>query len=134
VPRADDARSFLEQHHRGILITRRASGGLQTSPVSVGVDGDGSVIISTREGAAKTRNLRREPSATVTVTSDDFRQWLQIDGTAQIVDGPDAIEPLVDYYRRIAGEHPDWDEYRQAMVDQHRVLLRISIDRVSPSS
>jgi PPOX class probable F420-dependent enzyme len=128
----DDARSFLERHHRAILITRRDGGGLQTSPVSIGVDDDGAAIVSTREDAAKTRNLRRDPSATATVTSDDFRQWIQVDGTATIVGGEEAIEPLVDYYRRLAGEHPDWDEYRQAMRDQHRVLLRISIERVSP--
>jgi PPOX class probable F420-dependent enzyme len=130
----DDAREFVASNHRAVLITHRASGGLQSSPVLVGVDGDGRIVISTREAAYKTRNLRRDPSAVLCVFSDDFFSgWLQVEGTAQVVSLPEAMEGLVDYYRRISGEHPDWDEYRLAMRQQGGVLLRVSIDRVGPT-
>jgi PPOX class probable F420-dependent enzyme len=130
----DDARAFVASNHRAVLVTRRSGGGLQTSPVTVGVDGDGRVVLSTREPAYKTRNLRRDPNATLCVLNDGFfGAWLQIDGTAEIVSLPEAMEPLVDYYRRISGEHPDWDEYRQAMRDQQRVLIRVTIDHAGPT-
>ena len=130
----EDAREFVASNHRAVLITHRSSGGLQTSPVLVGVDDEGKVVISTREAAYKTRNLRRDPTAVLCVLSDDFfGRWMQIQGTAQIVSLPEAMAGLVDYYRRISGEHPDWDDYRRAMQDQHRVLVRISIDAVGPA-
>jgi PPOX class probable F420-dependent enzyme len=132
--RPDEAREFVASNHRAVLITHRSSGGLQTSPVLVGVDDEGKVVISTREAAYKTRNLRRDPTAVLCVLSDDFfGRWMQIEGTAQIVSLPEAMAGLVDYYRRISGEHPDWDDYRRAMQDQHRVLVRISIDAVGPA-
>jgi PPOX class probable F420-dependent enzyme len=130
----DDARAFVASNHRAVLITRGSAGGLQTSPILVGVDGEGKLVISTREGAYKTRNLRRDPTAVLCVFSDRFfGRWMQIQGTAQVVSLPAAMDGLVDYYRRISGEHPDWDEYRRAMQDQRRVLLRISIDTVGPT-
>jgi PPOX class probable F420-dependent enzyme len=130
----DDAREFVASNHRAVLITRRSSGGLQTSPVLVGVDGEGTLVISTREGAYKTRNLRRDPNAVLCVFSDRFfGPWIQVEGTAQIVSLPEAMDGLVDYYRRISGEHPDWDDYRRAMQQQKRVLVRVSIDTVGPT-
>ena len=130
----DDAQEFVASNHRAVLITRRSSGGLQTSPVLVGVDGEGKLVISTREGAYKTRNLRRDPTAVLCVFPDGFfGRWMQVEGTAQVVSLPEAMEGLVDYYRRISGEHPDWDEYRRAMQKQQRVLVRVSIDRVGPT-
>jgi PPOX class probable F420-dependent enzyme len=130
----DDAREFVASNHRAVLVTRRSGGGLQTSPVLVGVDGDGKLVISTREAAYKTRNLRRDPTAVLCVVADRFfGRWMQIEGTAQIVSLPEAMDGLVDYYRRISGEHPDWDDYRHAMEQQQRVLLRISIDTVGPT-
>ena len=91
------------------------------------------MVISTWEGADKTRNLRRDPTVVLCVLSDDFfGRWIQIDGTGQIVSLPEAMEGLVDYYRRISGEHPDWDEYRRAMQHDQRVLVRVSIDAVGP--
>jgi PPOX class probable F420-dependent enzyme len=130
----DDAREFVTNNHRAVLVTRRPSGGLQTSPVLVGVDGQGKLVISTREGAYKTRNLRRDPTAVLCVFSDSFfDRWMQIEGTAQIVSLPEAMDGLVDYYRRISGEHPDWDDYRHAMEHQQRVLVRISINAVGPT-
>jgi PPOX class probable F420-dependent enzyme len=131
----DDAREFVANNHRAVLITRRSGGGLQTSPVLVGVDGEGKLVISTRERAYKTRNLRRDPTAVLCVFSNRFfGRWMQIEGAAQIVSLPEAMDGLVDYYRRISGEHPDWDDYRRAMQDQHRVLVRISVDMVGPTS
>jgi len=130
----DDAREFVASNHRAVLVTRRSGGGLQTSPVLVGVDGVGKLTISTREGAYKTRNLRRDPTAVLCVFADGFfGRWMQIEGTAQVVSLPEAMEGLVDYYRRISGEHPDWDEYRRAMQQQRRVLVRVSIDKVGPT-
>jgi PPOX class probable F420-dependent enzyme len=131
----DDAREFVASNHRAVLITRRSGGGLQTSPVLVGVDGEGKLVISTGERAYKTRNLRRDPTAVLCVFSNRFfGRWMQIEGAAQIVSLPEAMDGLVDYYRRISGEHPDWDDYRRAMQDQHRVLVRISVDMVGPTS
>jgi PPOX class probable F420-dependent enzyme len=130
----DEALGFVARNHQAVMVTRRGSGGLQTSPVTVGVDDEGRVVISSRETAYKVRNLRRDPAAVLCVFTDRFYdEWLQIEGTAEIVSLPDAMEPLVDYYRRIRGEHPDWDEYRQAMVNDQRVLIRISINKVGPT-
>jgi PPOX class probable F420-dependent enzyme len=130
----DDAREFVTSNHRAVLITHRASGGLQTSPVLVGVDGEGKLVISSRERAYKARNLRRDPTAVLCVFEDGFfGRWLQVEGTAQVVSLPAAMDGLVDYYRRISGEHPDWDDYRRAMREERRVLLRVSIDQVGPT-
>lgn len=128
----DEARSFLREHHRGILATLRRDGRPQMSAISIGVDAEGRAVISSRETAYKVRNLRRDPRASVCVTSDDFWKWVQVDGTASILSLPDAMEPLVDYYRTISGEHPDWDDYRRAMQQQQRVLVRIDIERAGP--
>jgi PPOX class probable F420-dependent enzyme len=129
----DDALDFVSKNHRSVLVTRKASDGLQTSPVTVGIDGDGYVVISSRETAFKVRNLRRDPRATLCVFSDTFYgKWIQIDGAADLISMPDAMERLVDYYRRISGEHPDWDEYRSAMQEDKRLIIRISIDKVGP--
>lgn len=128
----DDARAFLREHHRGILATTRSDGRPQMSPIAVGVDAEGRGIISTREDAYKVRHIRRDPSVSICVTSDDFWRWIQVDGTATVLSLPDAMEPLVDYYRTLSGEHPDWDDYRRAMQKQRRVLLRIDIERAGP--
>jgi PPOX class probable F420-dependent enzyme len=129
-----DALEFVSKNHRAVLVTRKADEGLQTSPITVGVDGDGYAVISSRETAFKVRNLRRDPRATLCVFSDNFfGEWIQIDGAADLISMPDAMERLVDYYRRISGEHPDWDEYRSAMNEQKRLIIRISIDKVGPT-
>jgi PPOX class probable F420-dependent enzyme len=127
------AREFLRAHHRAVIATRHPSGRLQLSPVTCGVDASGRAVVSTRETAAKVRNLLRDPYVSLCVTTDAFfGAWLQIDGEAEVVHLPDAMEPLVDYYRRIAGEHPDWDDYRSAMRRDRRVLVRITITRAGP--
>jgi PPOX class probable F420-dependent enzyme len=124
---------FLRERHRGIVMTTRADGRPQASPVSCGVDGEGRIVVSTYPDRAKAGNARRDPRVSVLVLSDDWNEaWVQVDGTAEVLDLPEALEPLVDYYRCIAGEHPDWDEYRAAMVEQGKSLLRVTIDRWGP--
>jgi PPOX class probable F420-dependent enzyme len=124
---------FVRARHRGILTTRRETGGLQLSPVTTGVDREGRVVVATYPQRAKVRNLRRDPRASVCVLSDDWNgPWVQVDGEAQVLDLPDAMEPLVDYYRSVAGEHPDWGEYRDAMRRQGKSLVRVTIERWGP--
>ncbi|MFN2608532.1 MAG: PPOX class F420-dependent oxidoreductase [Acidimicrobiales bacterium] len=130
----DDARQFLAANHRAVLATVRADGRLQLSPVGVGVDGKGRAVISTRETAYKVRNLRRQPWASLCVMTDDFfGGWVQVEGTASVLSLPDAMEPLVEHYRSILGEHPDWDDFRAAMERERRVLLRVDIERAGPT-
>jgi PPOX class probable F420-dependent enzyme len=125
----DDARKFISKNHRAVLATRREDGRLQTSPVSVGVDGEGRVMISTTSRSTKAKNLQRDPWATVTVITDDFfGPWIQVEGHAEVIGLPEAVELLVDYYRRVGGEHSNWDEYRKAMTKEGRVLIRFPIE------
>jgi PPOX class probable F420-dependent enzyme len=129
----DAARSFLDDHHHAVLHTYRRDGSPQLSPVAVTVDDDGFAVVSTRETSIKVANLERDPRASLCVFPDEFfGRWIRVDGTAEIVRLPEALEPLVDYYRRIAGEHDDWDAYRQAMHDERRVLLRITLTGAGP--
>jgi PPOX class probable F420-dependent enzyme len=129
------AREFLREHHRAVLATTRADGRPQLSPVTAAVDAQGRVLISTRETAIKTKNLTRDPRASLCVLNDGFfGEWISVEGTAEIVHLPDAMELLTDYYRRVAGEHPDWDDYRDAMRREGRVILRISITRAGPDT
>jgi PPOX class probable F420-dependent enzyme len=131
----DRAREFLRSHHRGVLATSRSDGRPQLSPVIATVDAEGRVLVSTRETAIKTKNLARDPRATLCVLNDGFfGEWIVIDGTAEIIHLPEAMEVLIDYYRRAAGEHPDWDSYREAMQRQQRVILRITIIRAGPDT
>ena len=130
----EGAREFVRSHHRAVLATQRADGSPQLSPVTVGLDDEGRVIVSTRETAMKVHNLRRRPRASLCLLNDRFfGEWGQVEGDVEIVALPEAMDLLVNYYRSVSGEHPDWDEYRQAMVDERRVVLRISIDRAGPS-
>jgi PPOX class probable F420-dependent enzyme len=131
---AEAAREFLRRNFRGVLVTTRRDGRPQTSPVTATVDGAGDIVISSRETAYKVRNLRRAPRATYCGFTDRFfGPWVQVDGAVTVQSLPEAMEPLVDYYRRISGEHENWDEYRKAMVDQRRVIIRISVDQVGPT-
>ncbi len=129
----DEARTFLRVHHRAVLVTRRANGDPQLSPVVCAINADGMVAVSTREAAMKVKNLRRDPRVSLCVLNDGFfGDWIQVDGTATILSLPEAMEPLVEYYRSLAGEHPDWDDYRAAMARDRRVLVRIDIERAGP--
>src|SRR5215472_12423666 len=129
----DQACEFMRANHRAVLATYRSDGMPQLSPVTVGVDDDGRAVISTRETAIKTKNLERDPRASLCVMNDQFYgQWIQAEGTAEILRLPGAMDVLVDYYRRISGEHPDWDEYRDAMRRDRRVVVAVTLTRAGP--
>lgn len=129
----DEARAFLHENHRGVLATRRTSGRIQQSPVLVNMDGEGRAIISSRETAYKVRNLRRDPWAQVCVFTDSFvGQWLFVEGSAQVLSLPEAMDPLIDYYKRFPDENPEWDDYRARMERERRVLIRIELERAGP--
>ncbi|MGO4204703.1 PPOX class F420-dependent oxidoreductase [Rhodococcus sp. TAF43] len=129
----DQLLDFIRSRHRSVLVTRKQSGGLQISPVTSGLDAEGRIVVSTYPQRAKAANLRRDPQASVCVLSDEFNgAYVQVDGTAEVLDMPDALEPLVEYFRCISGEHPDWDEYREAMRAQNKSLIRITIDNWGP--
>jgi PPOX class probable F420-dependent enzyme len=129
----EQAREFVRQHHRGVLATRTRTGGIQQSPVLVSVDDEGRLTVSSRETAFKTKNLRRDPWAQVCVFPDTFfGDWIFVEGDVEVVSLPGAMEPLVDYYRQVAGEHPSWDDYRESMRQEQRVLLRLHARRGGP--
>lgn len=131
---ADEAREFIRTHHNGVMATTRANGRPQLSPVTVGVDAAGFVVVSTREPSMKVKNVRRDPWASVCVVQDEFfGPWVRVDGPVEVVALPEAMDGLVDIYRSVKGEHPDWDEFRQAMVDEQRVLLRLTIAEAGPT-
>ncbi|WP_199516945.1 PPOX class F420-dependent oxidoreductase [Nucisporomicrobium flavum] len=124
---------FLRPRHHAILMTTRRDGRPQSSPNTCGVDAEGRIVISTYPERAKAANIRRDPRVSVCVLSDDFGgAWVQVDGTAEVLDLPEALEPLVEYFRVISGEHPDWDEYRQAMREQGKSLIRVTIESWGP--
>ncbi|MDG6107472.1 PPOX class F420-dependent oxidoreductase [Dactylosporangium aurantiacum] len=124
---------FLSTRHRALVITTRADGRPQASPVTSGVDAEGRIVISTYPERAKIRNARRDSRVSVVVLSDEWNgPWVQVDGVAEVLDLPEALEPLVEYFRCISGEHPDWDEYREAMRQQGKSLLRITIESWGP--
>jgi PPOX class probable F420-dependent enzyme len=124
---------FVRPRHHAVLVTTRADGSPQMSPVSCGLDTSGRIVISSYPQRAKSRNARRDPRVSVLVLSDEFNDaYVQVDGTAEVLDLPDALEPLVEYFRVISGEHPNWDEYREAMVKQGKCLIRVTIERWGP--
>ncbi|WP_406331266.1 PPOX class F420-dependent oxidoreductase [Streptomyces sp. NBC_00203] len=129
----DELLDFVRPRHRAILLTRRTDGSPQGSPLTCGVDDSGRIVVSTYPERAKSRNAKRDEHVSVIVLSDEWNgPWVQIDGTAEVIDSPDSVEPLVEYYRNIAGEHPDWDEYRAAMLKQAKSIIRITPDRWGP--
>ncbi|MFD3498558.1 PPOX class F420-dependent oxidoreductase [Streptomyces sp. NPDC058678] len=129
----DELLDFVRPRHHAILLTRRSDGSPQGSPLTCGVDDSGRIVVSTYPERAKTRNAKRDPRVSLIVLSDDWDgPWVQIDGTAEVVDTPDSVEPLVEYYKNIAGEHPDWDEYRAAMLKQGKSIIRVTPERWGP--
>ena len=124
---------FVRPRHRVLLGTRRRDGSTQLSPVTAGVDAEGRIVVSTYPERAKVANLRRDPTATALVLSDEWNgPWVQVDGRAEVLDLPEALEPLVEYFRVISGEHADWDEYREAMQRQGKCLIRLTPERWGP--
>jgi PPOX class probable F420-dependent enzyme len=129
----EEAVQFVRENHHAVFATKGVRGVAQLSPLLAGVDGEGRVVISSRETAVKVKNLQRDATFSLCVMSDRFfGPWVQLHGTAEIVHLPEAMEPLVDYYRRVAGEHPDWDDYRAAMERERRVLIRLRIEHAGP--
>jgi PPOX class probable F420-dependent enzyme len=129
----NQARDFLRANHRAVMATYHPDGRPQLSPVTIGVDDAGRAVVSTRETAVKVRNLRRDPRVAFCVTTDAFfGNWLQLEGEATIVRLPEAMELLVDYYRSISGEHPDWADYRAAMERDRRVLVQVTLAQAGP--
>ena len=128
------ALDYIQTQHHAVLSTLKADGTPQLSPVTVGIDNDGHVIISTRQAAYKVRHIRRDPRVWLCGFPDAFfGRWVQIEGTAEIVELPEAMDALIAYYRSISGEHPDWDDYRAAMERDQRVILRITITKAGPN-
>jgi PPOX class probable F420-dependent enzyme len=128
------ALEYVRTHHKAVLATLKKDGTPALSPMTVGVDDDGHVMISTRQTAYKVGHIRRDSRVWLCVVPDEFfGSWVQIEGTAEIIDLPEAMDGLIDYYRRISGEHPDWDDYRAAMVRDKRCLLRITIAKAGPN-
>ena len=129
----ETARDYLRQHHHAVLATMRADGTPQMSPVGCGVDAAGDVVVSSRETAIKTKNVRRDPRAWLCVFPDSFYGgFVQVEGDVTVVSLPEAMDGLVEYYRALAGEHPDWDEYKAAMEKEQRVLLKLRLTRAGP--
>lgn len=129
----DELNEFVRPRHHGVLLSRRRDGWPQSSLVTMGLDDDGRILVSSYPERAKVFNLRRERSASMVVQSDEWNgEWVQVDGTAEVVDLPDALDGLCDYFRVISGEHPDWDEYRDAMTKQGKCLIRLTIERWGP--
>ncbi|MFB7272765.1 PPOX class F420-dependent oxidoreductase [Streptomyces sp. NPDC056244] len=129
----DELLEFVRPRHRAILLTTRSDGRPQGSPLTCGVDDSGRIVVSTYPERAKTRNAKRDERVSLIVLSDEWDgPWVQIDGTAEVLDSPESVEPLVEYYRNIAGEHPDWDEYREAMVKQGKSIIRVTPERWGP--
>lgn len=124
---------FLRTRHKAIVVTRREDGGTQTSPVTLGIDADGRLLVSTYPERAKVANIRRDPRVAMCVLSDEFDDaWVHVEGTAEVLDLPDALDPLCEYFRSISGEHSDWDEYKEAMATQGKCLIRLTVQRWGP--
>ena len=132
----EQARDYIRSHHRAILATVRRDGTPQMSPVAVTIDTDGYAVVSSRETAIKVKNLRRDPRAWICAFPDSFygERFVQVEGDVTIVSLPEAMDGLVDYYRSISGEHPDWDEYRAAMTKEQRVLIKVALTRAGPDA
>ena len=124
---------FLRPRHHAVLLTRKRNLESQLSPVSAGIDDQGRVVIATYPQRAKVLNAKRDPRVSLCFLSDDWNgAWVQVSGDAEVLELPEALEPFVDYYRSIAGEHPDWDDYRAAMVSQGKALIRVTIEQWGP--
>ncbi len=129
----EELTEFLRTRHQAIVVTRRKDGGEQTSPVTLGIDDQGRLLVSTYPERAKVHNIRRDPAVAMCVLSQDFNgPWVHVEGTAEVLDLPDALDPLCEYFRSISGEHSDWDEYKEAMASQGKCLVRLTVERWGP--
>jgi PPOX class probable F420-dependent enzyme len=131
IPAAQD---FIRTNHRAVMATFRRDGRPALSAVTVTLDADGRVVVSTRQTAMKVKHLRRDPRVSILVMNDGFYgEWVSVEGTAEIIELPEAMDLLIEYYRNASGEHPDWDDYRAAMERDQRVAVRFAIERAGPN-
>jgi PPOX class probable F420-dependent enzyme len=129
----DELVDFLRTRHHAVIVTKRSDGGDQTSPVTVGIDEQGRLLVSTYPERAKVRNIRKDPRVALCMLSDDFEgPWVHVEGTAEVLDMPDALDPLIEYFRSISGEHPDWEEYKEAMAKEDKTLVRLTVEHWGP--
>ncbi len=130
-----DAQKFLKANHRGVLVARKQDGWPQITLVSPIIDAEGHVIITARGTTYKVKNIRRDPRVSLLVMGEQFHgsKYIQIHGTAEIVPLPQAMDLLIDWHRQLKGEHPNWDEYREKMREEQRVIVRINIEKVGPN-
>jgi PPOX class probable F420-dependent enzyme len=129
-----EAQEFIRKNHRAVMATFRRDGRPALSPVTVTVDAQGKVVVSTRHDAMKVKHVRRDPRVSIAVMNDGFYgDWISVEGSAEVVELPEAMDLLIDYYRNASGEHPDWDDYRAAMERDHRVVVRFAIERAGPN-
>jgi len=130
----EEAIAFVRTNHHAVLATHRSDGGVQLSPVAAAADPQGHIVVSSRETAMKTRILRERPAAWICVFEDGFfGRWIQAEGPVEVISLPEAMDGLIEYYRNVSGEHPDWDDYRRAMESERRVVLRMTVERVGPT-
>ncbi len=131
---ANEAREFLRSNHRAVMATFRKDGRPAMSPVACAIDDAGRVIVSTRQTAMKVKHLQRDPRVALSAFTEGFYgPWAQVEGNAEVVELPDAMPLLIDYYRSVAGEHDNWDDYEAAMQSEQRVIVRFAIERAGPT-
>ncbi len=131
-----EAREFLKNHHRGCLVTRKKNGSLQMTLVSPGLDVGGGAIITARDRTYKIKNIKRNPQISLLVFGDEFHgsNYIQIDGKAEIVPHPEAMDIVLNWYRQIHGEPKSWQEVREKILAEGRVAIRVTIEKVGPQT
>ena len=131
-----EVKKFLETSHRGVLVAQKRDGRPQITLVTPGIDEQGRVIVTSRGTTYKVKNLRRDPRVSLLIMGEQFSgsKYVQIEGTAEVIPLPEAMDLLIDWHRRVRGEHPNWDEYRQKMRDENRVLIRVPIEKLGPKN
>lgn len=132
----DEVQEFLADNHRGVLVARKRNGSPQMTLVTPAVDAAGRVVISARGNTYKVRNLRRDPRASLLVMGEKFNgsRYYQVEGKAEVIALPDAMDPLMDAYERILGDKMKPDETRRKIIDEDRVIIRIEIENVGPQN
>lgn len=131
-----DAQEFLKQNHRGVLVARKKDGSLQMALVSPTIDADGKVIITSRDSTYKVKNIRRNPQISLLVFGEQFNgsKYIQIEGKAEIIEHPRAMDIVLDWHRQIRGEPADWEEVRKKTLAEGRIAMRVTIEKVGPQN
>ncbi len=131
-----DAQKFLRDNHHGVLVTRKKDSSLQMTLVSPVIDDEGKVIITSRESTYKVKNIKRNPQISLLVYGDQFNgsNYIQIDGRAEIIPLPQAMDIVLDWHRQIRGVPANWDEIREKTKTERRIAMRVTIERVGPQN